>query len=338
MFVVMKREASAEQVRGVRNAAERLGLKTKPVHGDRQVVMDLLEDGQSQSGESLGTLEGVQLLLRVSKQFKLASREFRKADTVIRLPGGVEIGGREIALIAGPCSVESLEQLLETARGVKQAGAKILRGSIFKPRTSPYDFQGIGLKGLQILEAVKEETGMLVETEVMHPDHVRQVEPFVDMLRIGSRNMHNFDLLKEAGRSEKPVILKRGLSATVNELLLAAEYILNEGNPNVVLCERGIRTFMTETRNTLDLNCVPLIKQLSHLPIIVDPSHGTGNPDLIAPLSKAGIAAGADGLMIEVHRNPKEALSDAHQQITPEKFARLVNELKPVAHAVGREL
>ncbi len=270
-------------------------------------------------------------------KFRLASRQGNAGNTVVRA-GGVAIGGRELTVIAGPCSVESEEQLLETALGVQAAGAKILRASIFKPRTSPYDFQGLGIKGLEIVERVKEETGMLVETEVMHPDHVSLVEPFVDLIRVGSRNMQNFDLLKEAGRSEKPVILKRGLSATVNEFLLAAEYILNEGNPGVVLCERGIRTFVTETRNTLDLNCVPLIKSMSHLPVIVDPSHGTGDPQLVAPMSKASVAVGADGLMIEVHRNPKEALSDASQQITIEQFGRLMKDIKPVAEAVGRTI
>ncbi|MBI3588060.1 3-deoxy-7-phosphoheptulonate synthase [Candidatus Micrarchaeota archaeon] len=275
---------------------------------------------------------------KCSKQFRLASREMSLGDTVVKLNGGVEVGGRQLALIAGPCSVESEEQLLQTAIEVQKAGAQILRGSVFKPRTSPYDFQGLGVEGLSILESIREETGMLIETEVMEPSHVKLVEPFVDMLRIGSRNMQNFELLREAGRSEKPVILKRGLSATVNEFLLAAEYILSEGNPNVILCERGIRTFMTETRNTLDLNCVPLIKALSHLPVIVDPSHGTGKADLVLPMSKAGIAVGADGLMIEVHPNPKAALSDNAQQLTPSQFADLVKKCVPVANAVGRTM
>lgn len=273
----------------------------------------------------------------IQHKFKLASRANALEKSIVRVDG-VGVGGRNIAVIAGPCSVESEEQLLETAIGVRKAGARILRASIFKPRTSPYDFQGLGIKGLEIIERVKQETRMAVETEVMHPDHVALVEPFVDAIRIGSRNMQNFDLLKEAGKSEKPVILKRGLSATITEFLLAAEYILNEGNSNVILCERGIRTFVTETRNTLDLNCVPLVKSLCHLPIIADPSHGTGDPDLVIPMSKAAIAAGADGLMVEVHRNPREALSDAHQQVTVEKFAQLMREIKPVASAVGRAI
>ncbi|MFH1107422.1 MAG: 3-deoxy-7-phosphoheptulonate synthase [Candidatus Micrarchaeota archaeon] len=270
--------------------------------------------------------------------WRLASRETREGNTVVRLKGGVEIGGNRLAIIAGPCGVESREQLLEAAIGVKRAGAVVLRGSIFKPRTSPYDFQGLGIKATDILADVSREAGIAVETEVMHPSHVELVEDSVDMLRVGSRNMQNFDLLKEVGKSEKPVLLKRGFSATISEFLLAAEYILNEGNPNVVLCERGIRTFVPETRNTLDLNAVPLVKALSHLPIVVDPSHGTGVRELVVPMSKAGIASGADGLMVEVHPRPHEALSDAAQQLTISEFGRLMDEVGPVARAVGRSL
>lgn len=265
----------------------------------------------------------------------LVHRRHSNHHTLVKV-GEVEFGGARLIAIAGPCSVEGKEQLFETALAVKEAGASVLRGSIFKPRTSPYDFQGIGEVGLQLLDDVRKETGLLVETEVMQPLHVSLVEPFVDMLRVGSRNMQNFDLLRAVGKSQKPVILKRGFSATIKEFLLAAEYILNEGNPNVVLCERGIRTFVTETRNTLDLNCVPLIKALSHLPIIVDPSHGTGSSALVNPLSKAAIAVGADGLMIEVHPSPTEALSDSLQQLNFVQFSSLMQELEPIARAVGR--
>ena len=275
--------------------------------------------------------------MRVQKPYKLASREFKKQDTVVDV-AGVKIGGEEIVVIAGPCAVESRGQFLEAAQAVKSAGGSVLRGSVFKPRTSPYDFQGIGKSGLKLLEEARDLTGLPVETEVMHPEHVKVVEPFVDLIRIGARNMQNFDLLKQAGRSEKPVVLKRGLAATIHEFLMAAEYILSEGNQNVILCERGIRTFVTDTRNTLDLNAVPVVKALTHLPIIVDPSHGTGKYELVEPMSRASIAAGADGLMVEVHPRPEEALSDGPQQLTPKRFAELMRSCSRVALAVDRTM
>jgi 3-deoxy-7-phosphoheptulonate synthase len=261
----------------------------------------------------------------------------KNSNTAVRLSDGVAVGGKELTVIAGPCGIESLEQLMQAALGVQKAGAKMLRGSIFKPRTSPYEYQGIGLPGLEIIEQVKEETGILVETEVMHPDHVKLVEPFVDAVRIGTRNMQNYELLREVGRQcRKPVILKRGMWSTITEWLLAAEYVMSEGNPKVILCERGIRTFVPETRNTLDLNAVALAKQLSHLPVIVDPSHGTGVRSLVAPMSLAAIAAGADGLLVEVHPNPQAALSDADQQLTIGEFERLMASAGNIAAAMGR--
>ena len=338
MIIVMRPSATKENIEHVKETMQKHGLSiAKLSRGKKLVVLGIVGNTKNIPEKNFEVLEGVEKVLRVQKPYKLASREAQAENSVIEVEG-VKIGAQEIVMIAGPCAIESREQLLQSARAVKESGAKILRGSIFKPRTSPYDFQGIGIEGLKWLEEAKDETGLLIETEIMHPEHVRIVEPHVDMLRIGARNMQNFDLLKQAGRSEKPVILKRGLSATINEFLMAAEYILSEGNPKVILCERGIRTFVTDTRNTLDLNAVPLIKGLTHLPIIVDPSHGTGKYELVEPMSMASIAAGADGLMIEVHPHPEEALSDGPQQLTPKSFAKLMVSVRKVAEAVGRTM
>ena len=335
----MEKGAKPAQQICVQKAIEAGGAKAR-VLGELEgaQVIGITGDMGNISVSELTCLEGVRQVKTPKSKHKLASRELKATDTVVRLSDDVAIGGKELTVIAGPCSVESKGQMMEAALGIQSLGAKVIRGSIFKPRTSPYEFQGIGLAGLDIIEHVKEETGMLVETEVMHPDQVRLVGPFVDAIRIGTRNMQNYDLLKEAGRQDKPVILKRGMWATITEWLLAAEYILSEGNPNVILCERGIRTFVPETRNTLDLNAVVLAKQLSHLPVIVDPSHGTGVRSLVEPMSVAAIAAGADGLLVEVHPNPKVALSDADQQLTISEFGHLMGRVSPVAQAIGRTM
>jgi 3-deoxy-7-phosphoheptulonate synthase len=267
----------------------------------------------------------------------LASRDFRPQDTLVRLDG-FSAGDREVIVIAGPCAVEDRSQLLETAHAVKEAGARVLRGGAFKPRTSPYSFQGMGLEGLKLLAEAREETGLLVITEVMSPDRVPLVSTYADILQIGARNMQNYALLHAAGESQKPVMLKRGMMSTMEELLMSAEYILSHGNDRLLLCERGIRTFEHYTRNTLDINAVPMLKQLTHLPVFVDPSHGTGKWDLVGPVARAAIAAGADGVMIEVHPDPENAMSDGAQSLKPERFAKLMDELHAVAEAVGRTL
>lgn len=271
-------------------------------------------------------------------RFVKASRKNHPDNTIINIDDGLKVGDKELMIIAGPCSVESYEQVIEIAKRVKKAGAKYLRGGVFKPRTSPYEFQGLGYEGLEILKKVREETGLKIVTEIMSVDDVELFEKEVDVIQVGSRNMQNFDLLKRLGKINKPILLKRGLSATIEEWLLAAEYIMNEGNPNVILCERGIRTYENETRNTLDISAVPLVKKISHLPIIVDPSHASGKRWMIEPLSKAAIAVGADGLIIEVHNDPDNALSDGEQSITSDMFNDLIANVKPIANIVGREI
>lgn len=288
--------------------------------------------------EKLEKMHGVERVIVESSVFKLVSKEFQKKATRIKLNRGVEIGSPKLVIIAGPCAVESKKQLLETVHFIKNAGASIIRGGAFKPRTSPYSFQGLEKKGLELLAKVREETGLPVITEVMSPEDVGLVAKYADILQIGTRNMQNFPLLKKVGKTNKPVLLKRGMSATIEEFLLSAEYIFSNGNPRVILCERGIRTFGKMTRNTLDLSIVPLIKQLSHLPIIVDPSHATGKRDLILPMAKAAVAAGADGIMVEVHPHPEKALVDGNQSLRLTDFSQMMNELAPVARAVGRKL
>ena len=280
-------------------------------------------------------MPGVEKVISIVTPFKLVSREFRQENTVVTA-GSAVFGGNAVAVLAGPCAIESYEQLYETAVEIKQAGACMLRGGAYKPRTSPYSFQGLEREGLEILKAVSREVGLPVVSEVTDPRHVELMCDYVDMLQIGTRNMQNFALLKEVAKSAKPILLKRGISSTMEEWLMAAEYIMAGGNENIVLCERGIRTFETYTRNTLDLNAIPMVKYLSHLPIIVDPSHGTGSWRLVSPMSKASLGAGADGLIIEVHPCPEEAISDGKQSLTPEKFKQLMAELQPVAIAVGR--
>jgi 3-deoxy-7-phosphoheptulonate synthase len=286
----------------------------------------------------LEVFPGVESVTPILKPYKLASRDFKPQDSVVDMGNGVKIGAKQLVVMAGPCSIESYENLITVARSVKKAGAQFLRGGAFKPRTSPYSFQGLGLEGLKMIRQAADEVGLLVVTEVMDTRQVEDVAEYSDMLQIGARNMQNFDLLREVGLSKKPALLKRGLSATIKEWLLSAEYILSNGNFKVVLCERGIRTFETATRNTTDINAVPVVKELSHLPIIVDPSHATGKWEFVAPVAKSAVAIGADGLMIEVHCNPEEALSDGEQSLKPKKFEALMQELRPIAQAVGREI
>lgn len=337
MIIVLKPEATAEQIQHIIEKIEKLGLRTHISQGTERTIIGVIGDERILNIHPIETFPGVEKVLPVLKPYKLASRDFKKEDSVVDV-GGVKIGGKRLVIIAGPCSVEGREQLLTTAEEVKKAGAHLLRGGAYKPRTSPYSFQGLGEEGLHYLLEAKTIYGLPIVTEVMDPRDVELVSRFADMLQIGARNMQNFSLLKEVGKTRKPVLLKRGMSATMKELLMAAEYILSMGNHNVVLCERGIRTFEEYTRNTLDISAIPVIKEHSHLPIIVDPSHGAGKWKWVIPLSLAAVAAGCDGLMVEVHPNPEEALSDGEQSLTPKNFSLLMQKLAPIAEAVGRSL
>ena len=333
----MKVGASKKEVDHVTEEVKRLGFRPHLIHGkDRTVIACIGHEKKKKDLFSMQSAEGVESVVPISKPYKLASRETSVSPTVITVEGGVEIGGPKLCIMAGPCSVENERQILDTARAVKKAGAQILRGGAFKPRTSPYDFQGLEEEGLKFLAKGRKETGLPVITEVMGPEDVELVAKYADVLQVGARNVQNFSLLKELGQSKKPVLLKRGMSATIKEWLLSAEYILTGGNPDVILCERGIRTFETATRNTLDLSAVPVLKGLTHLPVIVDPSHGTGQWQYVAPMALAAIAAGADGLMIEVHPKPEAALSDGGQSLTFKKFQELMDKLRPLAAVVGR--
>ncbi|HDN79034.1 MAG TPA: 3-deoxy-7-phosphoheptulonate synthase [Chloroflexi bacterium] len=337
MIIIMRKDAAKEEIDKVVQRVEELGFRPHLSQGEERTIIGVIGDERRLEPHLFERMEGVERTVRILRPFKLASRDFHPQDTVISL-NGLRIGDRKVVVMAGPCAVESREQLLQTARAVKAAGAHILRGGAFKPRTSPYSFQGLGLRGLELLAEAKAETGLPVVTEVMSPQEVPLVARYADILQIGTRNMQNYRLLEAVGQTSKPVLLKRGLMSTIEELLMAAEYILIQGNHKVMLCERGIRTFETYTRNTLDLSAVPLLKQLTHLPVIVDPSHGTGKWELVGPMAKAAIAAGSDGLLIEVHPRPEEALSDGGQSLKPDKFAELMEELRRVAEAVGREL
>jgi 3-deoxy-7-phosphoheptulonate synthase len=337
MIIVMKPYATKEEISSVEQRLIDLGLKPHPIYGEFRTVIGAIGDERLIKGEhNLFALSGVEEIIPVLKPYKLAGRELKSEDTVIDM-GDVKIGGQSpIAVMAGPCAVENAAQLLEVALKVKEAGASILRGGAYKPRTSPYAFQGLAEDGLKMLSDVKAETGLLVVTEVLDTRDVEVVARYTDILQIGTRNMQNFRLLTECGISNKPVLLKRGLCSTIEEWLMAAEYILSSGNQQVMLCERGIRTFETATRNTVDISAIPVIKELSHLPIVVDPSHGTGNWRFVNAVAKAAVAAGADALMIEVHPDPANAVSDGAQSLKPDKFNALVRELLPVAKAVGR--
>jgi 3-deoxy-7-phosphoheptulonate synthase len=337
MIIVMKAQATEKEISSVVSKVESLGLKPHVSNDVERIIVGTIGDERLINKEQIEVFSGVENVIPILKPYKLVSKEFKQEPTIIKV-NDVKIGGKEIIVIAGPCAVESEEQIVSTAFKVKEAGAKILRGGAFKPRTDPYAFQGLGEDGLKLLAKARELTGLSIVTEVMDTSEVELVSDYADILQIGSRNMQNFKLLKKVGKINKPVLLKRGLSATLKEFLMSTEYIMSEGNIEVILCERGIRTFVEYSRNTLDLNIIPVIKQLSHLPIFVDPSHGTGSYDLVEPMSKAGIAAGADGLVIEVHINPCESVSDAYQTLKPEKFKELMQNLKPICSAIGRSL
>ena len=337
MLIVMRQGATPQQVEGVVAAVEARGLRAHAIPGAQRTAIGITGNKGAVEMPVFESLPGVLEVIRVSHAYKLVSREVKPDDTVVEV-GGVPVGGRTLVLVAGPCAVESREQTLTIARRVKAAGAHLLRGGAFKPRTSPYAFQGLGEKGLEILAEARAETGLPVITEAVDADGVDLVERYADAIQIGARNMQNFSLLKRAGQAKKPVVLKRGMSATLEEFLLSAEYILAEGNYAVILCERGVRTFSDFSRNTLDLSVVPAVKALSHLPILVDPSHGTGRRDKVAPLSRAAAAVGADGVMVEVHHDPDRALSDGPQSITPEMFEGLVRELRQIAPVLGRRI
>ncbi len=337
MIIVMKSDASAEQIQHVIDRLSTLGFKTHLSQGVERTIIGAVGDKRAITADSLMLIDGVSEVIPIRKPYKMVSREAHPEDTVIQV-GNVEIGGHEkLVVMAGPCCVESREQLMATAEAVKQAGATILRGGAFKPRTSPYSFQGLGEEGLKILAEARARFDMPVITEVMDTEDVELCAEYADILQIGARNMQNFSLLRKVGRTNRPIMLKRGLSATIEEFLMSAEYILSEGNSQVILCERGIRSVeTTHTRNTLDISVVPVIKRLSHLPIIVDPSHGTGHWYLVPPMAKAGLVAGADGLMMEVHPQPEEALSDGPQALLPKTFAKLMQELQAMKDVLHR--
>jgi len=338
MIIVLRPDATKKQLDHLVARIKKLGLKPWVSKGVERTIVGVIGEEDIIRVQPLEVFPGVEKVLQILKPYKLASKDFKKEPSVVDIGGGVRVGGKKIVVMAGPCSVEDKKLLISIAHKVKKAGATVLRGGAFKPRTSPYSFQGLGEKGLRFLAEARKETGLKVVTELMDIRDTELVSKYSDIIQIGARNMQNFNLLKEVGKTRKPILLKRGMSSTIKELLMSAEYILSEGNFNVILCERGIRTFEDETRFTLDINAVPLVKALSHLPIIVDPSHATGRWGLVGAASKAGIAAGADGLIIEVHPNPEEAFSDGEQSLYPENFALLMVELRKVAAAVGREI
>jgi len=334
----MRHGATADEVQKVISVVEEMGYQAAPMPGAQRTAVGLVGNDGRVDASRLEGLPGVQEVIHVSKPYKQVSREWRPESTVVRLAGGVTVGGTEVVAMAGPCSVETERQIVEAARLVKEAGAVVLRGGAWKPRSSPYSFQGLGRPGLKLLAKAREETGLLICTEAMDPDGVGWVSEMADIVQIGARNMQNFSLLKVAGRCGKPVLLKRGISATIVELLLSAEYLLAEGNHDVILCERGVRSFDTMTRNLFDLTAIPVVHKLSHLPIIADPSHGTGLRDKVIPMARAAVAAGADGIMVEVHPNPEEALSDGAQTLYPEQFTQLMREVRIIAEAIGRRV
>ena len=337
MIIVMKDHATAEQIAGVVTQVEAQGFRVHLSQGEERTIIGVIGDERPVEVGLFEVLDGVERTVPILKPYKLASREMHPADTLVPLDG-LKVGGPKLALIAGPCSVESRSQILETAQAVKEAGATALRGGAYKPRTSPYAFQGLGEEGLELLAEARNLTGLPIVSEAMSEDQVAIVARYADVIQIGARNMQNYPLLNTVGKSGRPVLLKRGMMSTIEELLMAAEYILAQGNTRVMLCERGIRTFEKATRNTTDINAIPVLKRQTHLPVILDPSHGTGKVDYVAAVAKAGIAAGADGLIIEVHSHPEKALSDGGQSLRPEAFAKLVKDLRRIAEAVDRTL
>jgi len=338
MLIVMRQDATPEDIAGVVEVIEAMGYEARPMPGRQRTTVGLVGNDGRVDGSRVAALAGVAEVIHVTKPYKQVSREWKPEPTRVALPDGSAIGGREVIVMAGPCSVEGEEQILLAARQVKAAGATVLRAGAFKPRSSPYAFQGLGKLGLELLAVARAETGLMIVTEAMDPNGLELVAETADIIQIGARNMQNYSLLKEAGRQRKPVLLKRGLSATITELLLSAEYILAEGNPNVILCERGIRSFDTATRNLFDLSAIAVVHGLSHLPIVADPSHGTGHRDMVPAMARAAIAAGADGLLVEVHPNPERALSDGAQSLFPEQFDRMMREVGAIAEVIGRSV
>jgi 3-deoxy-7-phosphoheptulonate synthase len=338
MLIVMRHGAPEEDIRRVAITIEEMGYQARPMPGKQRTTIGLVGNDGRVDASRLAALASVQEIIHVTKPYKQVSREWKAESTIVRLPGGLTVGGDEVVVMAGPCSVESEGQILEAARAVRESGATVLRAGAFKPRSSPYSFQGLGRAGLKLLARAREETGLLIVTEAMDSEGMDFVAETADIIQIGARNMQNYSLLKQAGKAGKPILLKRGLAATIQDLLLSAEYILAEGNPNVILCERGVRGFDPATRNLLDLSAIPVVHGLSHLPIIADPSHGTGHRDMVIPMARAGVAAGADGLLVEVHPTPDRALSDGAQSLYPNQFDRLMKEIRLIAEAIGRRI
>ncbi len=338
MIIVMQRNAEPDQIEAVVKRVEEMGYKVHLSRGEARTIIGIIgADEHKLHPNSFEAMDGVEKTMRVMQPFKVASRDFSQENSVIKV-GDVEIGGNKVVVMAGPCSVESREMILETAHAVKEAGGSILRGGAFKPRSSPYSFQGLGEEGLKYLAEAREQTGLPIITEVMTPEDIEIVCDYADILQVGARNTQNYSLLKALGKQSKPVFLKRGMSSTIQELLMSAEYILSGGNMQVMVGERGIRTYETATRFTFDVNAIPVLKELSHLPVVADPAHGTGKWNLVTPIAKAAVAAGTDAIMVEVHPDPAAAWSDGAQSLTPERFAKMMNELRPVAEAVGRSL
>jgi 3-deoxy-7-phosphoheptulonate synthase len=338
MILTLKATATKPQVDTVLKKIKELGFAPHTTQGKDVTLIGVIGENAILTRDIFEGMEGVESVTAISKPYKLVSRELKKENTIVDVGGGVLIGGQDVIVMAGPCSVDTKERLMQTAEAVKSAGARVLRGGAFKPRTSPYAFQGHGEKALRFLSDARKLTGLPVVTEVMNINDVKLVEDYADIIQVGARNIQNFDLLKAVGKTKKAVLLKRGMSTTIQEWLLSAEYVMANGNHNVILCERGIRTFETSTRFTMDLNAVPVLRHLTHLPIIVDPSHGVGIREYIPALAKAAVAVGADGLILEVHPKPEEALSDGPQSLLPDQFAKLMNELRAVALAVGRSI
>ncbi len=338
MLVVMQRDASKTAIDAVCEAIKAMGFQPVPMPGEQRTAIGLVGNDRQVDGAHIQAMDGVAQVLYVSKPYKQVSREWKPDDTVVTIAPGVAFGSDNVIVIAGPCSVESEQQILTAARAVRAAGASALRGGAFKPRSSPYSFQGMGKKGLELLSLARRETGLPIVTEAMDEEGAHLVAEVADCIQIGARNMQNYSLLKTVGRIGKPVLLKRGMAATLTDLLLSAEYVLAEGNAQVILCERGVRSFDQTTRNLFDLTAVPLLQKMSHLPVIADPSHGTGLRDQVVPMARAAVAAGADGVMIEVHPQPDRALSDGAQSLYPEQFARLMHDLRAIASAIGRDV
>jgi 3-deoxy-7-phosphoheptulonate synthase len=343
MLVVMKMQATPEEIQAVCDHIEQLGFRAHPLPGAQRTAIGITGNKDAVDRGNIEALSGVAEVIRVSKAYKLASRDVKEEDTIIRFPATgtspeATIGGRDLAVVAGPCSIETRDQAFAIAQHVAAAGAQFFRGGAYKPRTSPYAFQGLGLEGLQIMAEIRDRFGLRIVTEAIDNESLELVAEYADVIQIGARNMQNFSLLKHAGRLRKPVLLKRGLSATLEEFLMSAEYIMSEGNYQVILCERGVRTFADHTRNTLDLSIIPAVQRLSHLPILVDPSHGTGRRDSVLPMARAAVATGADGILVEVHHQPEKALSDGPQSIYPAQFVTMMDELEQIAPVVGRSL